>query len=234
MSFLQVFDSLKHKPKILKCSRTLRGAGDEAPIPKGKCFLQIKIGKQTFRGRVVIVNNLNCNYIIGTMMQRLYCVATGFSVTGRYFLSVNWQMVAQSIPTLTVAPIIENKGKINLSPHVITVVSVKIPTNINTSQIYKINYKFPLPCSIIPIDVVHKFDNKVPHELKISILNTNNNIASKNMALVSLRPTEKVDSIFSLNWDTLLQTRESAVEEVLDQQQMPEQVHDLLPEMLTH
>ena len=43
------FNSLRHKPKILKCSTTLRQAGGEAPIPKGECFLQIKIGKQTFR-----------------------------------------------------------------------------------------------------------------------------------------------------------------------------------------
>ena len=51
------------------------------------------------------------------------------------------------------------------------------------------------------------------------------------MALVSLRSAEKVDSIFSLDWDTLLQTRQLAVKEVLEQQQIPEQVHDLLPEM---
>ena len=35
------FDSLKHKLKILKCNRTLRGAGGEVLIPKGECFLQI-------------------------------------------------------------------------------------------------------------------------------------------------------------------------------------------------
>ena len=79
---------------------------------------------------------------------------------------------------------------------------------------------------MIPIDVVHKFDNKVPHELKIPILNTNNNNANitKNTTLVSLMPTEKVDSIFSLNWDTLLQTRQLTVEEVLDQQETHEQL----------
>ena len=86
---------------------------------------------------------------------------------------------------------------------------------------------------MIPIDVVHKFDNKVPHKLKIPILNANNYIPNitKNMALVSLRLAEKVDSIFSLDWDMLLQARQLAVEEVLDQQQTQEQVHDLLPEM---
>ena len=40
----KLFDSLKYKPKILQCNRTLRGAGGEALIPKGECFLQIKIG----------------------------------------------------------------------------------------------------------------------------------------------------------------------------------------------
>ena len=39
------FNSLKHKPKIIKCSRKLKGAGGEALIPKGECFPQIKVGK---------------------------------------------------------------------------------------------------------------------------------------------------------------------------------------------
>ena len=74
-------DSLKHKPKTLQCNRTLRRAGGEALIAKGECFLQIKKGKQTFRDRVVIINNLNCDYIIGAAIQRSYnfCIATGFS-----------------------------------------------------------------------------------------------------------------------------------------------------------
>ena len=187
MSSLQVFDSLKHKPKILKCSRTLRGAGGEAPIPKGECFLQIKLGKQMFRDRVVIINNLNLDYIICAVMQRSYHAAAGFSVTGRNFLPVNGQMVGQSIPTPTIETIIKNKGKIKLNPHSITIVSVKTPPNINTSQVYKLNHKFPLPSGMIPIDVVHKFDNKVPSELKIPVLNTTNNSANitKNMALAS-------------------------------------------------
>ena len=86
---------------------------------------------------------------------------------------------------------------------------------------------------MIPIYVVHKVDNKVPQKLEIPILNTNNKIANitKDTTLVSLRPTEKVDSIFILDWDTVLQTRQLAVEEVLNQQKTPEQIHDLLPEM---
>ena len=196
-------------------------------------FSTNKIGKQTFRDRVVIVHNLNHDYITGTAIEKFYHIATGFSVTGRHFLSVNGQMFVQSIPTPTIEAIIKDKGKIKYSPHSVTVVSVKTPPNVSANLIYKINHKFPLPSSMISKDIVHKFYNKVPHELKIPILNANNNITNitKNMALVSLRLAVKVDSIFSLDWDTLLQTRQLAVEEVLDQQQTEEQVHDLLPEI---
>ena len=62
---------------------------------------------------------------------------------GRHFLSVNGQMVAQSIPTPTIEPIIKIKGKIKLNPHSITIVSVKAPPNINASHVYELNYKFP-------------------------------------------------------------------------------------------
>ena len=108
----RLFDNLKHKPKVLQCSRTLRGAGGEALVPKGECFLQIKICKQMFRERLVIINNLNCDCIIGTVIQRSYWVATGFSITGRHFLSVNGQMVVQCILSPMIEPIIKTKGKI--------------------------------------------------------------------------------------------------------------------------
>ena len=121
-------NSLKHKLKIIKCNRTLRGAGGGALIPKGDCFLQIQIGEQTFRDTIVIVHNLNHNCIIGTAKQRSYHIATGFSVTGRHFLSVNGQMFVQSIPTPKIQAIIKNKGKIKLSLHSVTVVSVKNTT----------------------------------------------------------------------------------------------------------
>ena len=96
-------------------------------------------------------------------MQRAYHIATGFSVTGRHFLSVNGQMLAQSIPTPTMEAIVKNKSKIKLGPH--SVISIKTPPNVTTNQIYKTSHKFPLLSGVIPVDVVHKIDNKVPHEL---------------------------------------------------------------------
>ena len=153
---MKFLNSLNQKPKIIKSSRTLTGAGGEALILKGECFLQIKIGKQTFRDQVNIVHNINHDYIMGTAMQISHFIATGFSVTGRHFLYVNGQMFVQSIPTPKIGPIIKNKGKIKLSPHSVTVVSIKTPPNISANQIYETNLNFPLPNSMIPIDVVQK------------------------------------------------------------------------------
>ena len=81
---------------------------------------------------------------------------------GRHFLSVNGQMVAQSITTPTMEPIIKTKEKIKLNPHSITIVSIKTPPNVDTSHVYELNHKFPLPSSVIPIAVMHKFDHKIP------------------------------------------------------------------------
>ena len=52
-------------------------------------------------------------------------MSTGFSIMGRHFLSVNGQIVAQSITTLTMEPILKTKGKIKLNPHSITIVSIE-------------------------------------------------------------------------------------------------------------
>ena len=84
--------------------------------------------------------------------------------------------------------IIKNKGKVKLGPHLVTVISIKTPPNIRANQIYKTSHRFPLLSGVIPVDVVHKIDNKVPHELNIPILNSNNNVANitKITALFSL------------------------------------------------
>ena len=40
-----------------------------------------------------------------------------------------------------------------------------------------------------------------------------------------------VDNIFSLDWNTLVQTQQMPIEEVLQPQETQELVHDLLPQM---
>ena len=139
------------------------------------------------------MQNLSHDFIIGAAMQRSYHIAAGFSMTGRHFLSVNGQMLAQNIPTPIMETIIKNKGKIKLSPHLVT--ELKPPPNISANQIYKTSHEFPLPGGVIPVDVVHNTDDKVPCELNIPISNTNNNVANitKNTILFSLKPAQKAE-----------------------------------------
>ena len=72
------------------------------------------------------------------------------------------QMVAQSINTPTMELIIKTKGKIKLNPHTISIISIKTPPDIDINHVYELNHTFPLPSSVIPIDVIHKLDHKIP------------------------------------------------------------------------
>ena len=78
-------------------------------------------------------------------MQGSYYMSTGFNITSRHFLSVNGQMVAQSVTTLTIEPVIKTKGKIKLYPHAIAIISIKTPPNIDINHVYELNHRFSLP-----------------------------------------------------------------------------------------
>ena len=56
-----------------------------ALIPKGECFLQIKIGKQTFRDQVVITNNLNHNVELSFLQNR----TLNFKLETSFHLALN-------------------------------------------------------------------------------------------------------------------------------------------------
>ena len=39
------YDRLQNKPKLIKCNRNISGAGEEALILVGECFVQLQTGK---------------------------------------------------------------------------------------------------------------------------------------------------------------------------------------------
>ena len=47
------FDKLLHKPKLMGCNRRISGAGGEALVPVGECFIQLQISKRTFQDRII-------------------------------------------------------------------------------------------------------------------------------------------------------------------------------------
>ena len=91
------FERLPNKPKLIKCTRNISGVGGEALVPAGECFVQLQIGKKTFRYRVIIIENLKCNYILGQVLHRTNRFSTGYFTTGSHYITINGEMIAQAI-----------------------------------------------------------------------------------------------------------------------------------------
>ena len=158
----------------------------------GECFVQIKIGKKIFRDQVIVVKNLSRPSILGVALQRTNRMGTGYNIDGRHFITVKDEVITQSCHS-TIEPILKTKGKIILKPNSISVVAVKTPKIPDTNILYGVNSKFQLPEGIIPLDILHRVDHKMPRELNIHILNTSSNpvpITSKNTVKIKYREFE--------------------------------------------
>ena len=51
----QFFNKLENKPKLIKCNRSISGAGRGTLIPVGECFIQLQISNKMFRDRVIVI-----------------------------------------------------------------------------------------------------------------------------------------------------------------------------------
>ena len=78
--------------------------GSEALIPLGEYFVQLQIGKRTFCNRVIVIDNLTCNYILGQVLQRTKRFGNGYLTAGKCYITINGEMLAQSISHATVNP----------------------------------------------------------------------------------------------------------------------------------
>ena len=54
------------------------------------------MGKKTFRDRVIIIENLMRNFILGQVLHRTNSFGTGYSTAGRHYITLNGEMLAQS------------------------------------------------------------------------------------------------------------------------------------------
>ena len=83
------YDKLQSKPKLAKCSRNISNDSSKALIPVGECFFQSQIGKKLFQVRVIVIQNVKGEYILGQVLHRIYRFGTGYSTTGRHYLTIN-------------------------------------------------------------------------------------------------------------------------------------------------
>ena len=152
------FDTLSIKPKLIPCHRYMH---------LGECFIQLQIGKWVFRDRVVI-ENLRHKYILGQVLHMSYQFGTGYSTTGKHYITINGQVIAQAILQSIDYPILKTKGKVTLLPMSVSIIEVKTSKIPNTTNLYELNADtFQLPEGIILFDILHRVDHKTPQHLNI-------------------------------------------------------------------
>ena len=138
-------------------------------------------------------------------MQCANKMLTSFSMLGRHFISLNSEMIVQSVSLITTQPIIKCKSRTCLKVHAVTIIAVQTPPNLKPHKLYECGEKLQLSEGVIPPDVQHKFGHKALLELKIPLLNTNERdvIISKNTAFMTLKATDKVQEVCSFEWRKL-------------------------------
>ena len=196
----------QNKLKLLKHNRNISGAGGKVLVPSGECFIQLQIGNWTFCNRVIVIANLMWNYIPGQVLQRANRFGTSCSTAGRHYITINGEMIAQSISCTTVSPRLKIRGKVMLPPMSVSVVGVNMPEVPDINNLYELNFDtFQLSEGVIPLDVLYRIDHKTPKHLYIPILNTNNTICSltKYSAIAMLAFTGKCEQIQEIRWTTL-------------------------------
>ena len=188
------FDTLPMKPKLMPCNRYIAGVAGDTLRHVHKYFILLQIGRIIFLERLVVIHNLRCKYILGQVLNRSYSFGTGFSTTGKLYITINRQVIVQLISQPLDYPIIKMKGRVTLPPVTISIIEVKTPKLTNTSNLYIMNADtFQLSEGIILLDVLHKVGHKTLQLLNVLILNANNvhcNIG-RNRPIVSMHPAGK-------------------------------------------
>ena len=85
-------------------------------MPAGKCFIQLLIDEKMLRDRVIVIENLKCDYILGQVLHRTNRFGTCYSTMERHYITINSEMIAQAISQTTKSPILKTKGKATLLP----------------------------------------------------------------------------------------------------------------------
>ena len=155
------------------------------------------------RDRVIIIDNLTRDYILGQVLHKANRFGTGYSPNGRHDITLNGEMLPQGCSQIVTNPILKTKGKIKLLPSSISVIEVRTPEIPDSSNIYELHFStFQLPEGVVSLDMLHCIDHKMARILKVPILNTNNIISSlgKNSPIATLVPAEKCEQFQDVKW----------------------------------
>ena len=155
------FNTLPIKLKLTPCNRYIAGTGGKTLRPVGKCFIQLQIRKRVFQDMVVVIKNLRHKYILGQVLHRSCHFSSGYTTTGKHFITINGQVIAQSNSQALDYPIIQTKGKVTLLPMSVSILEAKTPNISNTTNLYEVSANtFQLPGGVILLDILHRVNHK--------------------------------------------------------------------------
>ena len=144
--------------------------------------------------------------LLGIKWEHQFNIHTGWTRNGNHYISRGkYNFIAESINRLKSSPIINTKGKIELSPESIALVEVQAPSEIIGNKKYQLIPEGYLPQGIIPLDLVHSFDKK-PGTLFVPILNTFSKFVNipKGSLLGTFEPiNEEVSEVQVTSWTNL-------------------------------
>ena len=155
---------------------------------------------------MVVIDNLRHKYILGQVLHRSYQFSTGYSTTGKHFITINGQVIAQSISQPLGYPIVKMKGRITLPPGSMSILEVETPKLKNTTNLYRMNaVTAQLLEGVILLDILHRVDHKTPQYLNVPVLNANNVPCSigKNMPIASMHPVGTCVEVQEVSWNSL-------------------------------
>ena len=191
--------------KMLPTSRKVVSADGDSLGPISEFHLKFRIGKVVFNDIFIILNNLQCNIILGLPWQWNYRSGCTWNWEGKHFLTIKNKFLALSITPHTSKHLAITKDQYTLQSRSITWISVKTPRTLNINSLFKISLDRQLPNDLIPLDVWHNIKNKQPQELIIPLLNTANTDIKclKNTILGSIVRVDNVECVENVSSNTM-------------------------------
>ena len=94
----------------------------------------------------MVIDNLRYKYILGQVLHRSYQFGTGYSTTDKHYITINGQIIVQSVSQTLDYPIMKMKDMVTLPPMSVSIIEVKTPKLTNTTNLYGMNVDtFQLP-----------------------------------------------------------------------------------------
>ena len=173
---LKFYSSIQQHLKMLPTNRKVVSADGNSLGPIDEVHVKFKIGKVVFNNVFIILNNIQCDIILGLPWQCNYRIGCTWNQEGKHFLTIKNKFLALSITPHTSKQLIIMKGQCALQSRSITWISVKAPQNLQISSLFEIILDRQLPKGLIPLDVLHNVQNKQPQEMLVPLLNMVNSV----------------------------------------------------------